>query len=417
MSKKVQFTRRANGEGSVYQIKDGRYGAAISLGKDETGKRLRHVETGKTEQDAIQKMQLWLAQNGYMGPQTVVINGQSTVEEFVENFRLNDLKASNISDVTFESYSYALKHFEQFFKGQKIGIIGVNDLKCFFIWIVNCQEVDGTYKYSQATLKLTKYIVGRMFSNAVEENYLQKNPMDNAKLKSMLKNLKSKKRTPDVESLTQEEIGILKNALMKNKIVYPVIALMSVTGMRTQEALGLQWSDIDFENATIHIQRAVTEEITWDSHGNKISSKSVLGPTKRGTSDREIPVPDMVINLLKEWRATAPFISKTQLGESDRVFGNSKSPSWTYAGFRSSVNRTLQKADSGIDSLRLHRLRHTVATMMSNEPDANVYHIMQLLGHTQIKTTQKYIDKQTQERGKKNKELMGRLSAKVGLCG
>ena len=204
---------------------------------------------------------------------------------------------------------------------------------------------------------------------------------------------------------------------MKNKIVYPVIALMSVTGMRTQEALGLQWSDIDFENATIHIQRAVTEEITWDSHGNKISSKSVLGPTKRGTSDREIPVPDMVINLLKEWRATAPFISKTQLGESDRVFGNSKSPSWTYAGFRSSVNRTLQKADSGIDSLRLHRLRHTVATMMSNEPDANVYHIMQLLGHTQIKTTQKYIDKQTQERGKKNKELMGRLSAKVGLCG
>lgn len=31
MSKKVQFTRRANGEGSVYQIKDGRFGAAISL--------------------------------------------------------------------------------------------------------------------------------------------------------------------------------------------------------------------------------------------------------------------------------------------------------------------------------------------------------------------------------------------------
>ena len=47
----------------------------------------------------------------------------------------------------------------------------------------------------------------------------------------------------------------------------------------------------------------------------------------------------------------------------------------------------------------------------------NVYHIMQLLGHTQIKTAQKYIDKQAQERGKKNKELMGRLSAKGGLLG
>ena len=70
-----------------------------------------------------------------------------------------------------------------------------------------------------------------------------------------------------------------------------------------------------------------------------------------------------------------------------------------------------------MDSLRLHRLRHTVATMMSNEPDANVYHIMQLLGHTQIKTAQRYIDKQTQERAKKNQELMGRLSDRCGLCG
>lgn len=76
MSKKVQFTRRANGEGSVYQIKDGRFGAAISLGKDESGKRLRHVETGKTEQEAIDKMKLWLAKNGHMGEETIIINGQ-----------------------------------------------------------------------------------------------------------------------------------------------------------------------------------------------------------------------------------------------------------------------------------------------------------------------------------------------------
>lgn len=227
----------------------------------------------------------------------------------------------------------------------------------------------------------------------------------------------SKKKTLPIKSLTSEEISSLKTALMNNKIVYPVIALMSVTGIRTQEALGLQWQDIDFVNATINIRRAVTEKIAWDERGNKISGETVLGPTKRGTSDRIIEVPDTVINLLKEWRATAPHISKTKLGANDRVFGNSKGPDWTYAGFRSSVNHTLQKADSGMDSLRLHRLRHTVATMISNEPDANIYHVMQLLGHTQIKTAQKYIDNQTQERSKKNKELMGRLSANGGLCG
>lgn len=413
MSKKVNFIRRANGEGSVYQIKDGRFGAAISLGKDESGKRLRHVETGKTEQEAIDKMKLWLSKNGYMGEEnTIIINGQSPISEFVEEFKVKGLLGSGISDVTFENYSYALKHFQEYFKGKRIGMVDTDEINRFFAWMVNFME-NGKFKYSQTSLDRTAYVVNRMFARAVRKGYLSTNPMDTEEFKTP----RSKKKTTEIKALSQEDIGILRNALMENKTVYPVIALMSITGMRTQEALGLQWGDIDFENATIHIQRAVTEEITWDSHGNKISAKTVLGPTKNGSSEREIPVPDVVINLLRKWRETAPFISKTQFGESDRVFGNSKGSSWTYAGFRSSVNHSLERSGAGMDSLRLHRLRHTVATMMSNEPDANVYHIMQLLGHTQIKTAQKYIDKQTQERGKKNKELMGRLSAKSGLLG
>lgn len=412
MSKKVQFTRRANGEGSVYQIKDGRFGAAISLGKDEAGKRLRHVETGKTEQEAIDKMKRWLAQNGYMGEETIIINGQSTINEFVEEFKVKGLLGSGISDVTLENYSYALKHFQEYFKGKRIGMVDTDEINRFFVWMVNYTE-NGEFKYSQTSLDRTVYVTGRMFGRAVRKGYLSANPMKDNDFKKPV----SKKKTLPIKSLTSEEISSLKTALTNNKIVYPVIALMSVTGMRTQEALGLQWQDIDFVNATINIRRAVTEKIAWDERGNKISGETVLGPTKRGTSDRIIEVPDTVINLLKEWRATAPHISKTKLGANDRVFGNSKGPDWTYAGFRSSVNHTLQKADLGIDSLRLHRLRHTVATMISNEPDANVYHVMQLLGHTQIKTAQKYIDNQTQERSKKNKELMGRLSANGGLCG
>ena len=319
---------------------------------------------------------------------------------------------SGISDRTIENYSYALKHFQEYFSSKRIGMVDTDEINRFFAWMVNFME-NGTYKYSQVTLDRTVYIVGRMFSRAVRKEYLPSNPMNNEEFKTP----RSKKKTVEITALSSEEISILKSALMANKVVYPVVALMSATGMRTQEALGLQWGDIDFENAAIHIQRAVTEEIAWDSHGNKISAKTILGPTKNGSSERKIAVPEGVINLLRQWRETAPLVSKTQFGESDRVFGNSKRPSWTYAGFRSSVNRTLKNSDSGVDSLRLHRLRHTVATMLSNEPDSNVFNIMQLLGHTQIKTAQKYIDNQTKERAEKNRELLGRLSANGGLCG
>lgn len=253
-SKKVNFTRRANGEGSVYQIKDGRFGAAISLGKDADGKRLRHVETGKTEQDAIQKMQLWLFQNGYMGQQTVVLNGQSTVEEFVEDFKRRNLMGG-VSDRTFENYSYCLKHFQDHFKGVRIGMIDTEGLKRFFASLVNYKE-NGQYKYSQVTLDRTAYIVERMFKRAVKKGYLSENPMDDEDFNKPV----SKKKTEQPKALSDGELSTLKRALEGNPVIYPVIALMAITGMRTQEALGLQWGDVDFENNIIHVQRALTKE-------------------------------------------------------------------------------------------------------------------------------------------------------------
>ena len=69
-----------------------------------------------------------------------------------------------------------------------------------------------------------------------------------------------------------------------------------------------------------------------------------------------------------------------------------------------------------MDSLRLHRLRHTVATRMSEQSGANTYEIMQLMGHNDIRTAKKYyIDQETEERAQKNKEFMKRLSASSGL--
>ena len=412
MSKKVQFTRRANGEGSVYQIKDGRFGAAISLGKDETGKRLRHVETGKTEQEAIDKMQLWLYKNGELKDEKVVINGQSTVEEFVEDFKLRNLMGST-SDRTFENYSYVLKYFENHFKGMRIGMIDTEGLKRFFAGMDNYKE-NGQYKYSQVTLDRTAYIVGRIFKRAVKKGYLSSNPMDDEDFKKPV----SKKKTEQPKALSDGELSTLKEALEGNPVVYPVIALMAITGMRTQEALGLQWGDVDFENNIIHIQRALTKETDWDAHGSRITTRSILGPTKNSYSVRDLMVPEEVIHLLLEWKETAPQVSKTQLGKDDCIFGNRKESHWTYSGFRSSVNRTLKKSGLGMENLKLHRLRHTVATRMSEQSGANTYEIMQLMGHNDIRTAKKYyIDQETQNRAQKNKEFMEHMSATSGLLG
>lgn len=415
-------SKKNNGEGSVYQRKDGLYGAAVSLGKDAAGKRLRHVVTGKTEQEVIDKMKLWLAQNGYI--EQTIINGMSYVEVLVEDYKVNGLRERNNEDVTIDNYCNLIDIFKKFFFGKRLNQIDTDEINRFFVWLVN-DKVGGQYHYGTVTINRLKGLLNRMFRRAVRKGYLQTNPVN----LEDLKNFQAKKQKEPVKALTDEEMEIILTKLSRNEIVFPVVALMSITGMRTQEALGLQWGDVDFVNGTIYIQRAITKKIERDEHGNKISAQTVIGSTKTGSSKRNIEVPEEVINLLLMWKKKAPLISQTRLGKTDYIFGNSKSPYWTYGGFRSSVKRALASPlEEGEKKLseeeariarefHLHRLRHTVATKLSNQPGVTVFNIMQLLGHTEIETAQKYIDRDTQERRQKNKEFMGLIATQNRLLG
>ncbi|OUN10071.1 tyrosine-type recombinase/integrase [Flavonifractor sp. An9] len=407
-------TRRPNGEGSVYQMKDGRFGTAFSLGKDESGKRLRHVETGKTKQEAMDKMHLWLSKNGYLEEEKVVINGQTTVQDFVEEFKVKALRNSVrkdkdvVSDVTYYNYVCMLQPFVTAFAGKRICEVDAYALNKFFSGIKNSM-VQGKYQYSKTSIGRMVLIIGRMFNRAVEKNYLDSNPMNDHDFKIP----QSNKEEKSITALTNDEVDKLLNTLKSHNTLYPVVRFMLQTGVRTQEALALQWGDIDFDKKKVSIRRAFIKKIDFDDHGNKTTSKTVVGPTKSKSGTRTISVPDSLIVFLQEWRERAPAVSKAKTSDEDFVFGTVKGPSWTCDGFRSALNRYLKKSGSGIDRLRPHRLRHTVATKLSNQPGINAYHVMQLLGHNDTRTAEKYIDRQCEERDQKNQEVLCHISKEM----
>lgn len=397
--------RSPNGTIKAYKMKDGRYGVAVDLGRDQSGKRIRPIKTGKTEQEAIDKMRRWLSQNGYLETEETVINGQSTARELVKAFKLKNLLASGISDSTYENYGYALKHFETYFEDRRLCMIDANEMTRFFNTMANTVE-NGDYKYGKCSLDRAEYITNRMFEWAVEEEYLSCNPMASKRFKMP----KANKSTTPITALSENDLDLIEQALYENKILYPIILLMSKTGMRTEEALALHWEDIDFDKEEIYIHRAIIKKNVLDENGNKVRGYTTEGTTKRGTGDRVIYPSEEVFGVLKKWREIAPQISKTKTGNQDYVFGNTKDVYWSCDGLRSSVNRCLKNSGVGIDRLRLHRLRHTVATRISEDPDATVYDIMYLLGHKQIKTAQRYIDIDTANRRMRNKKLMSRMS-------
>lgn len=61
-----------------------------------------------------------------------------------------------------------------------------------------------------------------------------------------------------MESLTGEQMVTLLNGLQDHWL-YPIAALALGSGMRRGEILGLQWTDVDLDGATVRVERSVEE--------------------------------------------------------------------------------------------------------------------------------------------------------------
>lgn len=180
---------------------------------------------------------------------------------------------------------------------------------------------------------------------------------------------------------------------------------MMNTGMRTQEVLGLKWEYVDLDKGIIQVRRAITLELTYDDNGNKLDRKTVLSTTKKGTGDRDMRISEAIVNALKKRKKEAPEISKTGVKDDDYVLGNTKNGSWTYSGLRITINRYIKRNSNDLNGVCLHRVRHTVATMLA-ENGATGIEIMKCMGHKKHETSMKYINEVSTKIAEANKELI-----------
>jgi integrase len=130
--------------------------------------------------------------------------------------------------------------------------------------------------------------------------------------------------------------------------IKPIFIFAVNTGMRRGEILNLGWSDISWERNVIVVRK-----------------------TKSGR-DRSVPINSAVAEVLK---------ARLQLISSGKVF--SISPKTLSSAFTTLARR------AGIENLRLHDLRHTFATRLS---DAGIdpFTIADILGHRDLNITKRY---------------------------
>ncbi|NMA65592.1 MAG: site-specific integrase [Clostridiaceae bacterium] len=224
------------------------------------------------------------------------------------------------------------------------------------------------------TLKKHKMTLNRMFQSAIINEICDRNPCQNIKLSSTKKPLEKRTYTADEVELVLEYTKAHRFGL--------AVYLMLMYGLSRSELLGLMWSDVDFENKVIYINRGVAD--VQDPATKKM--KIVIGDLKNEFRKRDIPLSNDTIQFLKSKANNSDFIICN-------TKGNVCSPrTWSRRHFdvfmKEMSEYYLKKKEIEVPMLNPHELRHTRATLWVND-DLNLFAVANVLGHSDLKMLRK----------------------------
>ncbi len=169
------------------------------------------------------------------------------------------------------------------------------------------------------------------------------------------------------------------NDLEKNEFKYKVAIILDVfTGARLGELLGLEWSDVDFKNKEISINKA----------SQYIPELGIYTKDpKTASSYRNVSIPDSVIEILQEykiWYESQKDLYGELWVESNKLFVQSDGKPMHPDTLSKWFGKFIQKI--GLPVINFHGIRHTNATLLISQ-NVDVAVVAARLGHAQISTT------------------------------
>ena len=382
--KVVSKTRRANNEGSIFQRSDGRWGGALTMGYDENGKIIRKTIYGKTQAEVAKKLS--------------EISGRvkSNSYELVENSDLEKLMFEYL--MTFKKSTVSPRTFEGNIRNFKLHIVPhIGKMKVYEIDNYTIQKFVNILLdqgYSLDTIKKCKHLLNQFFEYSIENKWIYTNPTLKVKVKGK-RNVYEEDGNERYKALPPEIRDKFLDALNKDEanFIKPLCITLMFAGLRIGEALALKWKNIDFNNKTIRVERAITQVPKFDEQGNIKDRITVIGDTKTTCSVRDIPVTDIVIDTLKQWKdkqnerqQTNPDVTAILTSPTSFVFANDDGSYRTYSGTRKIFDRFKRRNGLNKFNIHFHGLRHTFSNMLF-EMNENPKVIQQLLGHRDVKTT------------------------------
>jgi len=331
------MTKRKNGQGTIaFESARNKYRAVFT---SPTGKRIQ--QRFDTEQEA----ERWLVIN-----RAEIETGdflQPSAESFgaYALYYLKEISKHNVRIRTFERYKSLANHLLPLFH------FPLQDLRnSDFISLYNKIELSGTTK-----LKIHR-LASQILKQALLDRKIKYNPLEGIKA--------PKPEKPEIETFTQDELRQIF-AMADNYRYKELFILMSVTGMRSSEAIALRYKDFHTTTNQIHINQTLHQSA---------SSGIIFEKTKNKTSNRKISIPEEVVKLLQSMEKSHP----------ELLFSTSNSTPLDALLIGKVWRRLLKSADIPYRSLK--SLRHTHATELLRA-GVPITEVSRRLGHAKVSTT------------------------------
>ena len=376
------ITPRKNKDGDIIS-----YTIRVYHGYDGQGKRLKPYPmtykpapnmTAKQIEKELQKISIEFEErckNGMTGNADRI-----TLEEYSKIYL--EAKIKTLSPSTFEFYERAIKNKILPALGfHKVNQIKPPHIQAFINQLsgITKQKRDGTNSIEPlkpASIRRYLTVVQSIFKLAVKQNIIQSSPAK-AELLEIPRVV-----APKIEIFTKQEAAEMLSYLELEDLQFQVfIQLAIMTGARRGELTALKFSDFDYVNNKVTIERAAV----------KLKGQPTQIKPPKDYEVRTLAVNPYCIDLVKLLRVQKDKQAEAlgnQWNEHDWLFTqdngeimNPQTPTKQFSKFL---------ARNHLKHRKLHSLRHTSATLLLYG-GVNIKQVQERLGHGDITTTNKYL--------------------------
>lgn len=375
---------RANGDGTVYQRKDGRWEAAgYVLAPGNTRRRVRVY--GATRKDALAKLTEKIAASNRGLP---VPSAQGSVAAYL-TYWLENVAVHQLRENTHTRYAACVDRYLIPGVGKKkLAKLTAKDVRTWLNQLrATCQccsrGIDARRDeprccaagqcchkvLSPLTLTYIHSVLKSALEHAVREEEIPRNVARNVRTGTP--------RPRRFEPITTDEARRFLTTAQDHRL-HALFELALHTGLRKGELLGLRWEDLDLGSGTAAIRRTLQR--------TSAGGLTTL-PTKTRASERRIALPARCIQSLKrhhEQQQREHEAADTAWQPNGHIFTTTQGRPIDPTNLTRTFNTLLRTAC--LRRIRFHDLRHSTATLLL-EQGVELVVIKELLGHAHIGVT------------------------------